>query len=283
MKYLDYKEKRQQGTFDFPIAFYHIDPKHPRYNMTYHWHPEYEIIRILEGTFRLTIDGTSITGKKDDIFFIQDGIFHGGIPQNCVYECIVFDMKLLLKDNHICTKQIQSIMRHEITIYTRLPQDYSVLRHIVDDLFRALSGKKTGYEFITQGALYQLLGVIIEKELFTKNETSVSSNQVLHFKSVLNYIEENYTEPITLEDLARTAGMNPKYFCRFFKEMTQRTPIDYINYYRIECACEQFSTKKASIIEVALSCGFNDLSYFSKTFKKYKGISPRQYINISYS
>ena len=51
MKYFDYKEQKQHGTFDFPIAFYHVTPEHPRYNMPYHWHTECEIIRILEGEF----------------------------------------------------------------------------------------------------------------------------------------------------------------------------------------------------------------------------------------
>ena len=76
--------------------------------------------------------------------------------------------------------------------------------------------------------------------------------------------------------------MNPKYFCRYFRSMTERTPIDYLNYYRIECACEMLSTKDISIKEVALSCGFNDESYFIKTFHKYKGITPKQFMTSEF-
>ncbi len=65
--------------------------------------------------------------------------------------------------------------------------------------------------------------------------------------------------------------------CRFFKEMTNRTPIEYLVFYRIERACEELSYGEKSITEVALDCGFNDLSYFIKTFKKLKGVSPKQY------
>lgn len=106
---------------------------------------------------------------------------------------------------------------------------------------------------------------------------------MLHFKKVLSYIEDHYTEHITLEDLAKIAGMNPKYFCRFFREMSFRTPIDYVNYYRIERACEQLSTTNTTIIEVALNCGYNDISYFIKTFRKYKGITPKQYLKSEFS
>lgn len=285
MKYLEYREKRQHGTFDFPIAFYHIEPKHPRYEMTYHWHTEYELIRILSGSFHFIIDGTPLKAQKGDILFIQDGILHGGTPLDCSYECVVFDMKLLLQDNHICTKQIRSIMDHTISISPLLPAGHKELAQAVANIFHALSDKKTGYEFITQGALYQLLGIILGEHLYkeTARPSAALEHHTRNFKRVLNYIETHYTESISLDELAREAGMSPKYFCRFFREMTDRTPIDYLNYYRIECACEQLSTMRASITEVALSCGFNDMSYFSKLFSRYKGVTPRQYLNQQFA
>jgi len=95
---------------------------------------------------------------------------------------------------------------------------------------------------------------------------------------VLDYIDHNYSNKIELNDLARITGMSPKYFCRFFFEMSSRTPIDYVNYYRIERACYELITTNDSITEISLFCGFNDISSFIKTFKKYKGKSPRQYI-----
>ena len=97
-------------------------------------------------------------------------------------------------------------------------------------------------------------------------------------KNVLTFISDNYSNNISLDDLSRIAGMNPKYFCRYFRSLTGRTPIDYLNYYRIECASEMLSTKDITIREVAISCGFNDESYFIKTFNKYKGITPKQFM-----
>ena len=60
--------------------------------------------------------------------------------------------------------------------------------------------------------------------------------------------------------------------------MTHRTPIDYLNYYRIERACYQLITTNLSITEIAYASGFNDLSYFIKTFKKYKGNHSKKYL-----
>ena len=145
MKYFDYKENKQHGTFDFPIEFYHVTPNHSRYNMPYHWHTECEIIRILEGEFILFIDKEKILAKKNDIIFVHSGIFHGGLPNDCIYECIVFDMKLLLKDNNACTKQIYDIVNHNKVIAYKLPSNVQALNNCCTSLFEAMRVKSTGY------------------------------------------------------------------------------------------------------------------------------------------
>ena len=83
MKYMSYREDKKHGTFDFPIEFYHVGPTHPRYEMSYHWHIEYEIIRILKGRFLMTISEEEFLAKEGDIIFVKGGLLHGGIPKNC--------------------------------------------------------------------------------------------------------------------------------------------------------------------------------------------------------
>ncbi|MDP4089883.1 MAG: AraC family transcriptional regulator [Bacillota bacterium] len=282
MKYLDYKEQIQHGTLDFPIAYYHVTSSHPRYNMSYHWHTEYEIMRVRKGELLLTLDGNELKVGKSDIVFIHGGVLHGGTPLDCDYECIVFDMKSLLKENNICSRQIQDIFNHSMVIYSLLPDDLPELRAVCSYLFEAMGQKKTGYEFVTQGSLFHLLGIILEHRLYSTPKVSTPKNRqrISQFKNVLSLIEEKYPEAVTLEDLSKASGMTPKYFCRFFREMTQRTPIDYLNYYRIESSCAQLVSTDASITEIALNCGFNDTSYFIKTFKKYRGVTPKQYLKL---
>lgn len=86
---LDHNEDRLRGTYEFPFEFHHIEPNHPRYVMSYHWHVEYEIIRILKGSLSVTLDEKSFTATAGDIIFIHSGILHSGIPEDCVYQCIV--------------------------------------------------------------------------------------------------------------------------------------------------------------------------------------------------
>jgi len=279
MKYIDYKETREQGTFNFPIALYHVTPRSPRYDMQYHWHTHYEIIRIISGAFQLTLNSQTKKYLPGDVIFVTDGVLHGGTPTDCVYECIVFDLHILLKDNHACAKTIHEIIDHRIMINPLLSEHSDNILPIVRHLSHSLTEKKTGYEFLTQGYLFQLLGVILQEHLYEEViSDKVTTEHLNSIKNVLAFISDNYSSNISLDALARIAGMNPKYFCRYFRLMTDRTPIDYLNFYRIECACEMFSTKDISIKEVAISCGFNDESYFIKTFSKYKGITPKQFM-----
>lgn len=280
MQYINYRENRRRGTADFPIEFHHVERSHPQYMMPYHWHVEFEIIRILEGSFTLSIEEQELVAKRDSVLFIPTGFLHAGIPNDCIYECIVFDMNILLKENDVCRKYIKQIIDHQIEPQNHFDSEYCDIHQIAWTLFNALAEKKNGYQLLVHGTLYLLFGTIISNRYYSTNssQTPHDHKRIIQIKQVLEYIEASYTSLITLEQLSKTVGMSPKYFCRFFQEMTHRTPIDYLNYYRIERACYQLITTDLPITEIAFNCGFNDLSYFIKTFKKYKGTTPKKYL-----
>lgn len=284
MKYIDYKEHREQGTFNFPLAYYHATPTAPRYHMQYHWHTYYEIIRVVSGNLHLTLDNKNRTLYPGECVMVSGGALHGATPHdNCVYDCIVFDFQMLAKENHTCAKIVHGIITQKYIIKPYLSDYSDDILPIITNLCEILASRKPGYEFATQGYLYLLLSVILEQRLYEEVVyDSAASNRLTSIKNVLTHISDNYANPITLDSLAKIAGMNPKYFCRYFKSVTERTPIDYLNYYRIECACEMLSTKDISIKETAISCGFNDESYFIKTFSKYKGITPKQFTRLTF-
>ena len=73
---LDQNEDRPRGTYQFPFEFHHIDSSHPRYEMSYHWHVEYEIMRILRGSLTVTLDEKSFTAQAGDVIFVNSGILH---------------------------------------------------------------------------------------------------------------------------------------------------------------------------------------------------------------
>ncbi len=280
MQYLTYLERRTRGTTDFPVDYHHVSPGHPQYHMALHWHMEYELIRVLKNTFLMSLDETTIEVSEGSVVFVPSGLLHEGTPSDCVYECIVFDMNMLISRNDSFKQLIKSIHSQELDLRHVFPPSYKDIHDIAWTLFDAITSKKPGYQMIVEGSLYLFFGTIFTNQYFTPvhNQGQHSQRRILQLKTALEYIESTYQSALSLQEIADTVHMSPKYFCRFFQEMTKRTPIDYLNYYRIERACYKILTTDDSITEIAFNSGFNDLSYFIKTFKKYKGVTPGQYL-----
>ncbi len=218
MKYPEYKERIEHGTFGFPIAYYYVDEHHPRYEMALHWHPEYEIIHVREGILHLNLDGERFDATAGDTVFVTDGVCHSGLPENCVYECLVFDLGRFVTQNNIAGQQVENILSHRRVVYSRLPAEAIGLSETVEQLLCSMRQMERGYELFVRGGLYQLLGIVIRDHLYGSVSALArrSRDQQASLKNAVRYIEENYTRNITLEELARAAGMNRKYFCVFF-------------------------------------------------------------------
>lgn len=276
---LDHNEDRLRGTYEFPFEFHHIEPNHPRYVMSYHWHVEYEIIRILKGSLSVTLDEKSFTATAGDIIFIHSGILHSGIPEDCVYQCIVFDGNTFLKYNSVCSTYMQKIIHQEILIYHHFTPASEEICATVNSIFDALWMRPSGYEMTVIGQFYHFFGIVFGNHYYLDSQPKARRDykRILQLKQVVEFIEKNYASPLTLSQLSESVSMSPKYFCRFFSEMTHQTPMDYLNRQRIEQACYELSTTGDSITDIAYRNGFNDLSYFIRTFKKYKGTTPGKY------
>lgn len=273
-------ESVQRGTDGFPLELYHVDCQDPRFQMAYHWHMEVEIIRILAGSFRLTRNQQEHLLQAGSMVFLSSGALHGGDPStDCVYECIVFDRNLLPKKDVPGYAELQQLLDGEAEIRPVLRDESPLLWDRLAELFRCAADPSPGSRLMAQGLLMVCFGLLLQRADFRLMPGAGSrvNRKTEQMKRVLARIERDYTEPLTLNDLAAEAGMSPKYFCHFFQQLTRRTPIDYLNDYRIEQACCMLLADEGSVTDIAFRCGFNDLSYFIRIFRKYKGISPGKY------
>lgn len=278
MRYLADHESTARGTFDFPIELYYVDKSHPRYEMPFHWHMEYELILVLQGTFHLSVNGEMWDLSTGDCALIADGSIHGGTPTDCIYECVVFDLERFLPEASVCGQRLASLLGSGARLEGLFHAE-TTAAHLVSALFQSMETEQRGYEFITTGLLWQFIGELLSRRLY-RSETSESTRDTRKtqaIKRVLRRIRTDYSKAITLEDLASEAELDPKYFCRIFRQLTGRTPIDYLIYYRIECAAELLCSTQDSVTEIALSCGFGDVSYFSRVFRKLKNQTPGEY------
>ncbi len=272
-----YHENKVRGTFDFPIELHHVSSRHPRYAMPFHWHMELEFIRILQGSLELSLDGKFLCLQEGDVALVNSGIIHGGIPHECVYQCLVFDFQHFVQTGPMLRSSSMTVMTQAVLFDTLYPAG-SELSLLMGRVFEAAEKQSTGYEWTVTGLLYEWMGEVLRLKKYGADQTDRKlAKKVLQIKKTLQRIRLDYAATLTLEDLAMEAGLSPKYFCRMFRQVTGRTPVDYLNYYRIECAAEQLLTTCEPVTDIALSCGFNDLSYFVKQFRRYKGCSASIY------
>lgn len=276
-----FKENRRHGTDDFPLEYYLVDNTHPRYKMPHHWHSETELLYIQKGRFLLSLNGREYTLEEGDLCYIADGALHGGVPQDCIYECLCFNSNILMRHSKLVCDYLQNVENSDALIQPVFTRVHPGILKCASRMFAAVRSKKTGWELLALAGLYDFYGTVIQQGYRETPLDSAASQRLRQIKLSLEYIEQNYQHSITLEQLAHVSGLSAKYFCRYFRKILQKTPIDYLNHYRVEQACFLLEENKLSITDVAYACGYNDSSYFVRCFKKYKGITPNQYAKLS--
>ncbi len=279
MNYFDFMEKKTRGTPDFPLAYYYVDETHPNYEMPFHWHRELEISYILKGSYTFYLNDDVIVAKEGDVVFIESGVIHGGKPDNCIYECIVFNPVPFLPNIESCKKVISNLISPETHIHPYFQSGTHPLCGDTEQLMNTIKTHSEALHLNILVALYRWFYTIYDTESYTliKKQDIPDEKKMSVLRPVFEYIDKHYMNQITLEQLAVLADMSVSHFVRYFKSLIHKTPIEYLIYYRLERACYFLASGQNSITEIVYMCGFNDISYFISTFKKYKGMTPKQY------
>lgn len=278
MHYLEYNEQIQHRTGDLPMAHYYVDEHHPRYHMRVHWHRETELLWVRRGALHLYVDNAPVPLHAGDLLVVGEGALHGGEPDDAVYECVVLDPYALLMHIEPCKNALRTIAGKTMRFSREAICADPGFDCAVEDLFACVRAGLQGRELKVVGTLYRVFGYLCDHpDAALETDSSRAGVKAEQLKPALEYIERNYGGHISLETLARQTGMSPKYFCRCFRAIVHRSPIDYLNHYRIECASFFLTASDMSIAEIAQRCGYNDSSFFIKQFRRYKNTTPRQY------
>lgn len=281
MHYLAFHDKKQHGTQEFPAEYYYVDRVHPQYVMPFHWHREWELIRIVKGSFQLRTDSFTVQAHAGDLLLLPGNLLHSGTPEDCIYECFVFYLHGMFQGTEAVKKNLRPVYRMQLKpqlLYRS--QEHPVLHSIAGQLLQACTKPGTNHYALTvTSSLGAFFAYILSNGLYTdvSGESAEESGRIGQIKSVLEYIEQQYAQPITLQELANVARMNPKYFCRVFKELSGQTPMEYVIRYRIEQAAAMLTATEMPMMDIAMECGFNNFSYFIRTFKRLRGETPKQY------
>jgi AraC-like DNA-binding protein len=126
--------------------------------------------------------------------------------------------------------------------------------------------------------LLNILVLLIREYDYVNTEGSyIESTKFSQINRAMRYIDEYFTEPISLHDVATSASLNKTYFATLFRQLNGVTPWEYITALRVEKAAELLANSDMSVLEVATACGFNSASNFNRAFRKVTGFTPRDF------
>lgn len=281
---LEQKENAKHGEVLFPVQKY-ITRLTENYSVvTTHWHEEAELTLITEGDCLYQVDLVDYEVKKGDILFIPPMLLHSisrNASEEVVSETYVFHLNFLGGNStDVCSvRYLAPILNQEIIFPVLISPEhpaYASLRKIFAQITSLYKEEIPGYELALKALFLQALFVLLQYS--RKNLPSDTGNLSGKLKNVLDYIELHYAEPMSVSELAGLCYFSDYHFMRFFKKHMNMTCVEYINNLRLEKAVELFEQGNTSIMEVSMSVGFHNLSYFHRSFKKKYRMTPHTFI-----
>ena len=292
------KEVCLHGTKSFPCAFYQTRRAGKGTLVKHHWHDEVEILYFSGGDFRLEINMEHFFIHSEALYFINPGELHSISTENAKSsgeDAIVFSPGILNFDSYDAaqTQLIQPIQNGMLLFPRSLMPGHEAFIPVRDAFLEtvhsfgfpsgealppingAVTDNLTSQLFI-KSSLLRILALLSGSRLFTPTDKNYDK-RVEELKTILTYIKENYKEKIYIHDLAEQVNMNAQYFCRFFKKSIGRSPMEYINDYRLKQSIKLLEETDLAVTEVCLECGYNNLGNFMRAFKNYTGTTPLKY------
>ncbi len=235
-----------------------------------HWHEHIELLYFLGGEGDVTCNDATYRVKQGDLIVVNSTQMHTFTPITTLSFCCVILYPLFFAD--ICYDS-------RILISNYISND-SFVEKTMNSILEETSGNKPGADMMIKSHAYKLMAYLFRNYTLgrlSEKETNVHKSKLEKADVLLYYISKHYGEKLTSEILSGICYMNQSHFCRFFKKTFGKTPTAYINEYRVEKACGLLSETTLSIAEISASVGFDDLNYFSRTFKKIKNVTPTDF------
>lgn len=278
------KELREHGTAAFPIACYSGDWKNT--SVPLHWHEELEAGFVTAGQVVLTVGKERAVLREGEGFFINRGIPHGfaRAEDPMSSQCsVVFDPSIVggRVDSVFWQRYVQPVLSAASMTWLRLalPEDRQEdAAEPVRQAWEACRSEKPGYELKVRNMLTELM-VYLERH--RPEEQPVHMRRILRdnerIRLMLSYIQTHFSEELTTADIAASAMISVSEALRCFHNTVGMTPIQCAKNYRIQQAAARIGHTDQKIAHIAAECGFQEMSYFAKSFREIMGVTPSRY------
>lgn len=278
------KESVQHGTREINVAIYDHPFPDPFSSFQAHWHPEYEIEYVYKGPVTYILNGVCHTLVDGEALFVNKDMIHSCAvpPDQCGrYASIVFGEQFVFSsfnDSLYESFVLPLYDNHRLFpahISTKNDGMEEIVHHI-EGLLRCYFEKAYAYEIGIRSHLLGIFHVAMQHDIFVKADYREKAPTSI-VRNALHFIQQNYMLPLSVQEVASNAHISSEYFSRIFKNAIGKRPLDYINAYRIDQSKYFLSQTNDAISTIALNCGFGDINYFSRCFKKTQGITPSEY------
>lgn len=269
---------------DVPVRCFRFDFSGGLSGFQLHWHEEIEIHMITGGCGTFFIDGREYPVQSGDIVFIAPKVIHSGESEcnNLKGMYCIVDRDYLISKNagYSSDKYFSELEGTKITSPVIRPHDYG---------YAAIAASLSSIEAcsVKEGTVYQLeikrnlydffIGLYHGDYLSDTGRAEFSTETEKMIKKSIRYIQQNASSRLTIERIASYVGLSSSYFMKLFRETTKMTCIEYIRLLRLNNSATQLRETDESILQVAQSCGFHNLSLFNREFKKHFSITPSCY------
>lgn len=242
-----------------------------------HWHDELEFFYLKKGTLTFFVNDERYILKEGEALFLPERLFHyamNEVGEAGEFHAFVFDAKEISLTNegafHSYIEPLFLAPLNPIYINSETEAGKKLLSFL-NQLFAET------HELAITGYLLLLWKEFFEHFLTPVSQTTSYSKIKEQIQPALLMIQTQYAAPLTIEKLAACANLSVGQFIRSFKKYMHVTPFVYLNHYRIMESCVLLQTTDLSISTIAFSCGFNNLSYYNREFKKLLKITPSVY------
>ena len=281
------KELKQHGNEQFPfLVSYQKLSEYESGSFMWHWHPEIEITYVQKGTMCYKVNHMVYHLKEGDIVFNNSGALHSGTMENqkdCAYIPVTFDSRLIYGffQSTVNSKYVDPVIQDSMLPAICIDQSEPWHKPFREYLLRIIDldeKKPDFYELDITICLQSMWRLLLEHITYEPQDSRENSLEYDRIKKILSYIEENYQNKITLNDIAGHIHLCESECTRLFKRHMNTTLFAFLQEYRIERSLE-FLQDDQPVSAVADKAGFSDPNYYSKVFAKIKGCSPREYRN----
>jgi AraC-like DNA-binding protein len=269
--------------FGHSFTYQRFDEQKTNKNTIWHYHPEIELVYVNGGSGKRQIGSHISYYTNGELILIGGNMPHCGLTDHLTGNLseTVVQMKSDFLGNEFFNipemKKIQDLFEiakggivFQGKTKRKIGEKMEILEYQTD--FQRLLSILNILNELANSEDYKLLNA----EGFSL-ETEVKDNDRINI--VFNHVKSNFKEEITLEEIADMVSMTVPSFCRYFKKITNKTFVQFVNEYRLVHASKLLAEKPMSITEVCFESGFNNFSHFNKSFKAFTGQNPSEYRN----